>query len=82
MDTEGWSIQPRGRGRETPLHSYWFQSSERERARSTNPIPRLSGALHVYGGAFFDVPRSEWDPETLHEGRYDAERARRLFAQS
>lgn len=48
----------------------------------TNPIPRLTGALHVYGGAFFDVPRSEWDPETLREERFDVERARRLFAQS
>jgi predicted metal-dependent enzyme (double-stranded beta helix superfamily) len=27
----------------------------------TNPIPRLTGAIHVYGGDFFAVPRSEWD---------------------
>ena len=48
----------------------------------TNPIPRLTGALHVYGGAFFAEPRSEWDPETLREERFDVERARRLFAES
>jgi predicted metal-dependent enzyme (double-stranded beta helix superfamily) len=48
----------------------------------TNPIPRLTGALHVYGGAFFAEPRSEWDPETLREEPFDVERARRLFAES
>lgn len=48
----------------------------------TNPIPRLTGALHVYGGAFFDTPRSEWDPETLSEEPFNVERARRLFAPS
>ena len=34
----------------------------------TNPIPRLTGAIHVYGGDFFAIERSEWDPETLAEG--------------
>lgn len=38
----------------------------------TNPIPRFTTAIHVYGGAFFDVPRSQWDPETLREERFDA----------
>ena len=28
----------------------------------TNPIPRLTGAIHVYGGDFFAAERSEWDP--------------------
>jgi len=45
----------------------------------TNPIPRLTGAIHVYGGDFFAAKRSEWDSETLMEGRYDAERAMRRF---
>jgi predicted metal-dependent enzyme (double-stranded beta helix superfamily) len=45
----------------------------------TNPIGRLTGAIHVYGGDFFAAERSEWDPETLLEGRYDVERAMRLF---
>jgi predicted metal-dependent enzyme (double-stranded beta helix superfamily) len=32
----------------------------------TNPIPRFTGAIHVYGGDFFSpAGRSEWDPETL-----------------
>jgi predicted metal-dependent enzyme (double-stranded beta helix superfamily) len=45
----------------------------------TNPIPRLSGAIHVYGGDFFAVERSEWDPETLIEQAYDMERVKRRF---
>jgi predicted metal-dependent enzyme (double-stranded beta helix superfamily) len=45
----------------------------------TNPIPRLTGAIHVYGGDFFGADRSEWDPETLVEGPFDADRAMRRF---
>jgi predicted metal-dependent enzyme (double-stranded beta helix superfamily) len=42
----------------------------------TNPIPRLTGALHVYCGDFFDpAGRSEWDPETLTEQPFDPARA-------
>ena len=48
----------------------------------TNPIPRLSGALHVYGGDFFGVERSEWDPETLLEQRYDVTKNMRLFEEA
>jgi predicted metal-dependent enzyme (double-stranded beta helix superfamily) len=45
----------------------------------TNPIERLSGAVHVYAGDFFRTERSEWDPESLLERHYDVERALRLF---
>jgi predicted metal-dependent enzyme (double-stranded beta helix superfamily) len=45
----------------------------------TNPIPRLTGAVHVYGGDFFAVQRSEWDAETLTERPYDIEKNMRLF---
>lgn len=48
----------------------------------TNPISRLTGAIHVYGGDFFGVVRSEWDPETLLEQRYDLERNMRLFEEA
>lgn len=44
-----------------------------------NPIGRLTGAIHVYGGDFFDVPRSEWDPERLTEQPRDVERTMALF---
>lgn len=45
----------------------------------TNPIARLTGAIHVYGGDFFAMERSEWDPETLSEQRYDAQKTLRYF---
>jgi len=48
----------------------------------TNPIPRLTGAIHVYGGDFFGAQRSEWDAESLMEGRYDADRTMRRFEQA
>jgi predicted metal-dependent enzyme (double-stranded beta helix superfamily) len=48
----------------------------------TNPIPRLSAAIHVYGGDFFAAERSEWDPETLSEQRWIAERAVRRFEEA
>ena len=45
----------------------------------TNPLPRLTGALHVYGGDFFSVARSEWDAESLLERAYDVDKNMRLF---
>jgi predicted metal-dependent enzyme (double-stranded beta helix superfamily) len=47
-----------------------------------NPIKRLTGAIHVYGGDFFAVPRSEWDPEHLMEEPYDVEKTLALFEES
>lgn len=48
-----------------------------------NPIPRLTGAIHVYGGDFFGaVGRSEWDPETFDQRPWDAEQAARQFEES
>jgi predicted metal-dependent enzyme (double-stranded beta helix superfamily) len=48
----------------------------------TNPIDRLSSAIHIYGGDFFTAHRSEWDSLTLEEQRVDGERTRRLFEQA
>lgn len=48
----------------------------------TNPLPRLTGAIHVYGGDFFGVPRSEFDPDTLEERPYDVENLKAAFAKS
>ena len=49
-----------------------------------NPTRRMTRALHIYGGDFFepDDPRKEWDPETLEERLYDVEAARRLFREA
>jgi len=48
----------------------------------TKPISRLTGAIHIYGGDFFGAERSEWDPETLEEGRYDVAKTMRLFEEA
>lgn len=45
----------------------------------TNPLTRFTGAIHIYGGDFFAVPRSEFDPETLEERPYDVEKTKRVF---
>ena len=45
----------------------------------TNPIPRLTGAIHIYGGDFFTAERSEWDPELLTEHLQDFEEVRQRF---
>jgi predicted metal-dependent enzyme (double-stranded beta helix superfamily) len=44
-----------------------------------NPIGRLTGAIHVYGGDFFAPGRSEWDSETLIERPFDLDGARDEF---
>ncbi|HEU4429216.1 MAG TPA: hypothetical protein VFT98_10715 [Myxococcota bacterium] len=49
----------------------------------TNPIPRMTGAIHVYGGDFFaPTGRSEWDPETLRERPWDIEAVRKRFREA
>jgi len=49
----------------------------------TNPIPRLTGAIHVYGGDFFDTSyRSQWEPDTLRETPYDMTRTVRIFEEA
>jgi predicted metal-dependent enzyme (double-stranded beta helix superfamily) len=44
-----------------------------------NPLDRITGAIHVYGGDFFATPRSEWDPESFAEHPYDVEHTMRVF---
>jgi predicted metal-dependent enzyme (double-stranded beta helix superfamily) len=48
----------------------------------TNPVEKLTGAIHVYGGDFFGTARSEWDAETLAERPYSVENTRRLFSEA
>ncbi|MBV8198623.1 MAG: hypothetical protein JO263_10835 [Candidatus Eremiobacteraeota bacterium] len=45
----------------------------------TNPIGRLTGAIHVYGGDFFNANRSEWDPGSLQERPCDPYRIAQIF---
>jgi predicted metal-dependent enzyme (double-stranded beta helix superfamily) len=46
----------------------------------TNPLTRFTGAIHIYGGDFFAVQRSEFDADTGEEKPYDVEKAKKLFA--
>jgi len=48
----------------------------------TNPIEKFTGALHIYGGDFFEVERHEWEPETLTECAYDMENTHRTFREA
>lgn len=45
----------------------------------TNPTDSFTGAIHVYGGNFFEIARSEWEPNTLTEQEYDIEKNHKLF---
>ena len=47
-----------------------------------NPIDRLTGAIHIYGGDFFGAERSEWDSLTLEEHASTGERTTRVFAEA
>ncbi len=48
----------------------------------TNPLGEITAAIHVYGGNFFETPRSEWDPATLEEKPYNVEHTMRAFEES
>jgi predicted metal-dependent enzyme (double-stranded beta helix superfamily) len=45
----------------------------------TNPLPRFTGGIHIYGGDFFATTRSQWNPETLQEEPSDGAAIRRIF---
>ncbi len=49
-----------------------------------NPICKMTCAIHVYGGDFFDPPerRSEWDHETLEERPWDIDKVKSLFREA
>ena len=48
----------------------------------TNPLDRVTGAIHVYGGDFVNQPRSQWGPGPLEERPYDLDVARAQFAEA
>lgn len=49
-----------------------------------NPIGKMTTAIHVYGGDFFDPvePRSEWDHETLSESPWDIDKVKAQFREA
>lgn len=44
-----------------------------------NPVPRLTAALHIYGGDFFDTERLEWEPARHRARPFDVERNKAIF---
>ena len=48
----------------------------------SNPKGEFTGAIHVYGGDFFGIERSEWDPATLRERPYSVEATLREFEEA
>lgn len=44
-----------------------------------NPRSVYTGAIHVYGGDFFDEPRSQWTSEDAEEEPYNIEQIQRVF---
>jgi predicted metal-dependent enzyme (double-stranded beta helix superfamily) len=48
----------------------------------TNPRRAYTGAIHVYGGDFFAIERSEWDSPAAAEQPYSVDRAMRTFAEA
>jgi predicted metal-dependent enzyme (double-stranded beta helix superfamily) len=45
----------------------------------TNPLPRFTGGLHIYGGDFFATARSQWHPETLAVEPSDGDVIKAIF---
>lgn len=45
----------------------------------TNPTSAFTAAIHVYGGDFFAMHRSEWGTEGLEERPYDIDKNMALF---
>ncbi len=48
----------------------------------TNPTGQFTAALHIYGGDFFEVERSMWDPLDLTEEPYDIDKNAAVFAEA
>ncbi len=46
----------------------------------TNPLHRITGAIHVYGGDFVNEPRSQWGPGEPRERAFDLDYVRSLFS--
>ena len=48
----------------------------------TNPLDRITAAIHVYGGDFVNQPRSVWGPGPLEERPYDFDVIQAQFAEA
>ncbi len=90
MNEKTWTVYLSGE-----IHSDWREQIAmgpgqvatlgRDIIRSVaNPITKLTSAIHVYGGDFFNPPepRSQWDHETLIEQPWDMDHTRAVFRQA
>src|SRR3954468_3002208 len=48
----------------------------------SNPLDRVTAAIHVYGGDFVNHPRSQWGPGPLEERPFDLDQVRTEFAEA
>jgi hypothetical protein len=48
----------------------------------TNPTAQFAGAIHIYGGDFFSVPRSEWRGQPYREQPYDVDYVLNYFEEA
>ena len=48
----------------------------------TNPLHRLTAAIHIYGGDFVEHPRSVWGPGLVEERPYDLAVVEQEFAKA
>src|SRR5580700_6433090 len=71
------SLEPAG-GRELPAGEVLVLGEDAIHSVA-NSRKDFAVALHVYGGDFFSVERSEWDLESYEERPRDFERTQRLF---
>jgi len=47
-----------------------------------NPLQKLTGAIHVYGGDLITAEREEWEAEQLRMQPFDRRKSARSFAQA
>ena len=71
------SLEPAG-GRELPAGEVLVLGEDAIHSVA-NSRKDFAVALHVYGGDFFSVERSEWDSKTYEERPRDLARTGRLF---
>ena len=73
-------LEPSG-GRELPAGDVLVLGDDAVHSVA-NSRREFAVALHVYGGDFFSVDRSEWDFGTYRERPRDLDRTRRLFEEA
>jgi predicted metal-dependent enzyme (double-stranded beta helix superfamily) len=45
-----------------------------------NATEQFTGGIHIYGGDFINIERSQWDQSSFKESAYDMEDTRKIFA--